>query len=456
MKSQAIIINPSAWLINYQPNDMVIGIALLSILLLVFLVSYFKVHSFLSFLIVSIATGFALGLAPEKVFHSIQEGIGSTLSSIVVIIALGAMLGKLVAESGAAERISEVMVTIFGSSRIRWAFMVTGFLVSLPLFFSVAFMLLVPLVLSAARRTNSSAIFIGLPLLASLSVTQGFLPPHPAPLFLVQQLHADIGLTLFYGIIIAIPSILISGLLFGSTLRKFAATVNNHFVPAQPNPSQMPGKTASFIAILLPIILIACGTIITPMLSDNNPWLPVFTFIKEPVASLLISVIVAAYLLCIREGKPVKEITLSLTNSVKDIAGLILIFGGAGALKQIMIDGGLSSSLGDMLSHSHLSPLVWGWTMAAAIRISVGSSTVAGITTAALILPLMNGVNPNLMVLSIGAGSMTFSHVNDTGFWLFREYFQVSMRDTFRTWTIMETLVSLTGLCGVLVLDMFI
>ncbi|MEP7258576.1 MAG: gluconate:H+ symporter [Flavitalea sp.] len=435
---------------------MVIVIALLSILLLVLLISYFKVHSFLSFLIVSIATGIALGLGPEKLFHALQEGIGSTLSSIVAIITLGAMLGKLVSESGAAERISETMIHLFGSSRIRWAFMITGFLVSLPLFFSVAFMLLVPLVISAARRTNTSAVYIGLPLLASLSVTQGFLPPHPAPLFLVQQLHADMGLTLFYGIIIAIPSILISGLLFGSTLKKFAAATKDSFMPVKTGDYPMPGRAVSFIAILLPIILIGGGAIITPMLGKNNPWFPLFNFIKEPVASLLISVIVAAYLLCIREGKPVKEVTISLTNSVKDVAGLILIFGGAGALKQIMIDGGLSDSLGNLMLHSNLSPLIWGWAMAAAIRISVGSSTVAGITTAALALPLMNGVNPNLMVLSIGAGSMTFSHVNDTGFWLFREYFQVSMRDTFRTWTVMESLVSVTGLLGVLILDWFI
>lgn len=435
---------------------MIISIAFFSILLLVLLISYFKVHSFLSFLIVSVAAGAALGLGPEKLFHSIQQGIGSTLGSIAAIIALGAMLGKLVSENGAVERISQVMISLFGSSRIRWAFMVTGFLVGLPLFYSVGFMLLAPLVITTAKRTNASAVFTGIPLLASLSVTQGFLPPHPAPLYLTEQLHADMGLTLFYGIVIAIPSILVSGLLFGSTLKNYKDEPNLNFIAVETENLSLPGKTESFVTILLPILLITCGTVITPMLNINNPFHSFFAFIKYPVASLLISVIVAAYLLCIRKGKPVKDVTISLTNSIRDIAGLLLIFGGAGALKEILIEGGLSNSLGSMLSNSGISPLVWGWTMAAAIRVGVGSSTVSGITTAALILPLMHGVNPNLMVLSIGAGSMMFSHVNDTGFWLFREYFQLSMLDTFKTWSVMETLVSVTGLCGVLILDIFI
>lgn len=435
---------------------MAIAIALLSIFLLVFLISYCRVHSFLSFLIVSIAAGIGLGLSPEKLFHAIQEGMGSTLSAIVSIIALGAMLGKIVSESGAVGRISEVMVSFFGSSKIRWAFMVTGFLVGLPLFYSVAFMLLAPLVITTAARTNKSAVYTGLPLLTSLSVTQGFLPPHPAPLVLVQQLHADMGKTLFYGIIIAIPSILISGLLFGSTLKNYFTKPNPLFIADKSDTSRLPGKLVSFITVLLPIILISSGTIISPLLDADSPWLPFIDFIKDPVASLLLSVILAAYLLFIKKGRTIRETTVSLTDCVKEIAVLLLIFAGAGGLKQVLIDGGLSDSLGDILRNSSVNPLVWGWGIAALIRVSVGSSTVSGITTAALILPLMHGVNPNLMVLSIGAGSMMFSHVNDTGFWLFREYFQLSMTDTFKTWSVMETLVSITGLCGVLVIHLFL
>ncbi len=437
---------------------MAIFITVTGILLLVFLISYVRIHTFLAFLIVSMGIGLALGMKPEALMKAVQNGIGSTLGSIVGIIALGAMLGKLIAVSGAAQQISSKMIEWVGVKHIRWAFMFTGFIVGLPLFYSVGFMLIVPLAITVAHRYNLSAVYVGLPLLASLSVTQGYLPPHPAPLFLVKQLNADMGLTLFYGIIISVPAILISGGLYGATVKGYMTPPNLSFVAPQMPTEELPSAPLSILTVLLPILLIGISSIATPYLADGSFLKDFFLFIGDATVSLLIAVLFASFTLGNFKGKSNKEITLFFTDAVKDVASLFLIFGGAGALKQILTDGGVSQTIADFMQHSDLNPYVLGWGIAAIIRVCVGSSTVSGITTAGFIAPMMAtvSVNANLMVLSIGAGSMMFSHVNDTGFWLFKEYFQLSLKDTIKTWSVMDTLVSVMGLVGVLVLAWFV
>lgn len=433
---------------------MAIFITIAGILLLVFLISYFRIHTFLAFLLAAMAIGLALGMEPLPLMQAIQNGIGSTLGSIVGIIALGAMLGKIIGASGATQQISSKMIELVGTRHIRWAFMITGFIVGLPLFYSVGFMLIVPLAITVAHRYKLSAVYVSLPLLASLAVTQGYLPPHPAPLYLVKQLNADMGLTLFYGIIISIPAILISGALYGSTVKGYTTEPNLSFVAPQLPAEALPSVLISFLAVLLPIILIGVSTIVSPYLADGTLLKSFFLFIGDATVSLLIAVLFASLTLGTFKGKSNQQISQYFVDAVKDVAGLFLIFGGAGALKQVLSDGGVSQTIADYLQHSHLDPYVLGWSIAAVIRVCVGSSTVAGITTAGFIVPLLSNpaINPNLMVLSIGAGSMMFSHVNDTGFWLFREYFQLSMKDTIKTWSVMDTLVSVTGLLGVLVL----
>ena len=432
---------------------MPLTIALLGILALIALISIVRLHTFLAFLAVSIGVGLALGLKPLVILDAVQKGIGSTLGSVTSIIALGAMLGKLVAQSGAAQRIATDMMEFVGTRHARWAFMVTGFLVGLPLFYSVGFMLLAPLVITVAYRYKLPALYIGLPMLASLSVTQGYLPPHPAPLAIVKQFNADMGLTLFYGIIVAIPAILISGALFGLTLKKYTTLPNPAFIAADLRDDQMPSAAISFLTVLLPILLIGISTLVVPFLADDSFIRQLLLFLGEPVVSMFCAVIVATFSL--QRGKSMPEVTKLLTDAVKDVALLFLIFGGAGALKQVLTEGGVNQAIADMMQHSTLHPYILAWGMAALIRVSVGSSTVSGITTAGFVTPLLTiaGVNPSLLVLSIGAGSMMFSHVNDTGFWLFREYFQISMVDTLKTWSIMETLVSVSGLAGVMVLN---
>ena len=437
---------------------MPLTITLLGILALIVLISVVRLHTFLAFLAVSMGVGLALGLKPPAILDAIQKGIGSTLGSITAIIALGAMLGKLVAQSGAAQRIAINMMELVGTRHARWAFMVTGFIVGLPLFYSVGFMLLAPLVITVAYRYKLPALYIGLPMLASLSVTQGYLPPHPAPLAILKQFNADMGLTLFYGILVSIPAILISGALFGSTVKRYTTLPNPAFIASDLREDQMPSATISFLTVLLPILLIGLSTLVVPLLSGGSLLQQVLLFLGEPIVSMFFAVLVATFTLGLQRGKSMSEVTGLLADAVKDVAILFLIFGGAGALKQVLTEGGVNQSIADMMRDSSLHPYVLAWGMAALIRVCVGSSTVSGITTAGFVTPLLatTGVEPNLMVLSIGAGSMMFSHVNDTGFWLFREYFQLSMADTLKTWSIMETLVSVSGLAGVMVLSWFI
>lgn len=433
-------------------------ITLLGIITLVFLISYVRLHAFLAFLLVSLGVGLALGESPVAIADSIQQGIGSTLGSILGIIALGAMLGKLVAQSGAAQRIATTLIGLAGTRHIRWAFMATGFIVGLPLFYSVGFLLIAPLVITVAQRYKLSAVYVGIPMLASLSVTQGYLPPHPAPLAILKQFNADLGLTLFYGILVAIPAILVSGILFGSTLKRYTTRPNLAFIAPPLTDEQMPSARVSFLTVLLPILLISVSTLLSPFLEAGSVARQTLAFVGDPVVSMLISVLVAIVTLGIWRGKSLEAITTSLVDSVKEVAMLFLIFGGAGALKQVLTDAGVSQSIAHLLQDSALHPYLVGWIIAAIIRVSVGSSTVSGITTAGIMLPVLkaSGVEPNLMVLSIGAGSMMFSHVNDTGFWLFREYFQLSMVDTLKTWSVMETLVSVCGLAGVMALSLVI
>ena len=437
---------------------MTFAIIFLSILSLVLLISWVKLNPFLAFLIVSILAGLLLGIPFNKIIGSVQKGLGDTLGSLVIIIVLGAMLGKLVAESGAAQKIASVMMNVFGEKYIQWAFVVTGFIIGIPLFYGVGFVLLVPLVFSVVYQYKLNAVFIGLPMLAALSVTFGFLPPHPAPTALVVQFKADLGLTLLYGIIISIPAIVIAGPLFSRTLKNIPSIPLQTFQPATLPVEQLPGGTSSFFSALLPVILLIVATVLPFVIPISLELQPVVSFFADPSIVMLISLVVATFSLGIKQGKNIKSIMSIYADSVKDIAMILLIIGSAGSLKQVLIDSGVSSQIASQLNGININPLVLAWMIAAIIRVCVGSATVAGLTTAGIISPLLaqSDVNPNLMVLSIGAGSLFCSHVNDSGFWLFKEYFNLSIKDTIRTWTAMESIVAVVGLGGVLVLNLIL
>lgn len=437
---------------------MTILIVILCIIVFVLLITWGKVNPFLAFLLVSIATGLLLGIPFNKITGSVTKGISDMLGSLLVIIGLGAMLGKLVAESGAAQKISSTLVDAFGKKNIQWALMLTGFIAGLPLFYNVGFVLLIPLLFSVVYQYRLPAVYTGLPMLAALSVTHGFLPPHPSPAALVGQFKADMGLTLLYGLAVSVPAILIAGPLFSKTIKNIKATPLATF-QSKPLPAdKLPGAFNSFITSLLPVVLLIIGTVYIYVQQPEGVGGTIAAFFSDATIIMILSLAVATWTLGIRQGRSMQQVMGWYADAVKDVSLILLIVAGAGALKQVFVDSGVSNTIAGMLQTSSLHPLVLGWLIAAIIRVCVGSATVAGLTTAGIIAPVMTYTNtdPNLMVLSIGAGSLMFSHVNDAGFWLFKEYFNLGVKDTLRTWSVMETIVSIVGLGGVLLLNMFI
>jgi Gnt-I system high-affinity gluconate transporter len=435
---------------------MTLAIVLLGILLLIVLIGYFKINAFISFIIVSLGIGLAMGMEVQAISRSIQAGIGNTLGFLVIILGFGAMLGKLVADSGAAQRITDSLIAKFGIKYVQIALVLTGFIVGIPMFYSVGFVIMVPLVFTVAATTRLPLLYVGLPMLASLSVTHGYLPPHPAPSALVVTFGADLGKTLLYGILIAIPAIILGGPVFAQTLKKYnpkplKAFYNQNVL----TDDEMPSLRASILTALLPVILLACTALLNLFIPAESILGKVALFIGDPVIAMLITVVVAMYVLGIKRGKNIKEVSETLIESIKSIAMILLIIGGAGALKEVLIESGVSNYIAEILITIDISPLILGWGIAAIIRVCVGSATVAGLTSAGIILPLIQqtGVDPNLMVLATGAGSLMFSHVNDSGFWMFKEYFNLSVIETIKTWSIMETIVSVTGLIGVLFIN---
>lgn len=434
---------------------MTLFIIFLCIALLVLLITWGKINPFLAFLIVSIVAGIFTGIPIANIGKSLQKGIGDMLGSLVIVIALGAMLGKIVAESGAAQRIASTMMGIFGEKNIHWGLVCTGFIIGIPLFYNVGFVLMIPLIFSVVKQYKLPAVYIGLPMLASLSVAHGFLPPHPSPAALVAQFNANMGLTLMYGLIIAIPAIILGGPVFAMTLKKIDSKPLNSFQNETLPQDQLPSTLNSFLTALLPVFLLAFTTILTFQAKDNPTLKSFSSFIGDPSIVMLISLAVATITLGRNRGVSMKKIMGFYTEAVKDVSMIILIIGGAGALKQVLIESGVSDEIAAVLKNLPLNPLITGWLVAAIIRVCVGSATVAGLTTAGIIAPMViqTGANPELMVLAIGSGSLMLSHVNDPGFWLFKEYFNLSIKDTLRSWSMMESIVSVVGLLGVLVIS---
>jgi Gnt-I system high-affinity gluconate transporter len=334
----------------------------------------------------------------------------------------------------------------------------TGLIVRIPLFYNVGFVLLVPLAFTVAYQYRLSAVYVGIPLLAALSVTHGFLPPHPSPAALVAQFEANMGLTLLYGLLITIPTVALAGPVFAKSLKNIQAKPLETFQAEVREESELPGIANSLITALLPVFLLIATTVISLGLPESSPLRPLFGFLGDPGVVMLVSVLYATYSLGIRRKTSMKKLMDSYTQATKDIAMILLIVAGAGALKQIFTDSGVSQEIADGLKDWPIHPLILAWTITAIIRVCVGSATVAGLTTAGIIAPIIHTMNvdPNLLVLSIGAGSLMFSHFNDAGFWMYKEFFNLSIKDTIKTWSLMETLVAIIGLIGVLMLDFLI
>lgn len=441
---------------------MTIILIVISICLLILCITYFKINAFLSFLLVSILSGLCLGIAPDQLVGTVEKGIAGVMGSLTLIIVLGAMLGKIVAESGAAEIIAVQMVRLMGEKYLQWGLMLTGFVVGIPLFYGVGFVLLVPLIFSISYRYKLPAVYIGLPMLAALSVTHGFIPPHPSPVALVALFHADMGLTLIYGLLIAFPAIILGGPIFGRRLRNMLPSQESIFRQEKTVDQQVykqPAVGTSLVVALLPVLLIILFTLIPYIYHTDDAnvqrWLK---FIGSTTVVMVIAIALATYLLGLKLGRSMVKVMSIYESAVKDIAMILLIIAGSGVFKQVMEDSGVSLLLANTLQQLPISPLLLAWLITAVIRGCVGSATVAALTAAGVLLPIVTAgkVDPNLMVLAIGAGSLMFSHVNDAGFWLFKEYFGLSVKDTLFSWSIMEAIVSIVGLVAVLLLQIIL
>ncbi len=430
-----------------------------AVVLLLLLITVGKVNAFISFTLVCIYVGLLMGMPVETIVEAIKKGMGDTLGLLVLILGFGSMLGKIVADSGAAQKITQTLVDTFGIKKIHWALMLTGLIVGIPMFYAVGFVILVPIVFTVAASTGLPLIFVALPMLASLSVTHGYLPPHPAPTAIAGMFDADMGKTIFYGLIVAIPAIIIAGPLLSTRFKKIKATPLKEFTgQIISDKDKLPSTFISILTALMPVVLIGFSGILNFAISESSFIYPFVKGIGDPVIAMILSVLFAIFTLGMRNGKKMNDVMESLVQAISSIAMILLILAGAGGLKEVLVASGISDYMGELLGHTGMSPLVLAWLIAAVIRIAVGSATVAGMTAAGIVLPLISqpGVSPELMVLSIGAGSLMFSHVNDGGFWMFKEYFNISVKETFLTWTVMETIISIVGLVVILLLNNFI
>lgn len=426
------------------------------IVLLFFLIVKVKLNSFLSLLLVAALVGWAEGLPINQIIPTIEKGLGGTLGGLTIVVSFGAILGKLMAESGGAQRIATTLIEIFGKERVKWAVCLTGFIVGIALFYEIGFVLLIPLVFTIAASAEIPLLQVGIPMAAALSVTHGFLPPHPGPTAISIIYNADIGLTLVYGAIIAIPTAIVAGPLFCSTTKDLHPSIpekmynSKHFTD-----EEMPGFGISVFTALVPVVLMAASAIAKLTLDADSGAYHLLTFLGAPDMALTVAIAIAFYTFGIRQGKTIPEIMKVVESAILTIAMILLIVGGGGVFKQTLIDSGVGIYIGELVAGSDLSPLLLAWLVAAVIRIACGSATVAALTAGGIAAPIVavTNVSPELMVLATGAGSLILSPPSDPGFWLFKEFFGLTVKETVRTWCALETIISVMGLAGVLLIS---
>lgn len=448
---------------------------ILLIALLIVLISWGRVPPFAAFIATALIAALCFGMPLPAVAASIERGVGDMLGGVAAIICLGAMFGRTIADSGAARSIANALIGAVGVRLITVALALTGLIVGIPLFYSVGFVILVPLIFSLAARTGLPIVYVAIPLLCGLSVAHGFLPPHPSPIALVNLFGADLGLTLIYGMIVGGVTVMIAGPMLARTLKDIAPQAAHQAVGevSTPLPGLSSGPTASLVTdpdppeqslpgafnscftALLPVLLIAATTAVAYVPHVSPQLAQLAAFIGQPIVALMASLVYATVSLGVARGIKFKTLMQANGVSLQDVSGILLTLAGAGALKQVFVDGGVSAQLGEWLQTVPLQPLVLGWLIAVVIRIALGSATIAGLTAAGIMAPVAvaTGVDSNLMVLAVGAGSLMCSHVNDAGFWLFKEYFNLSLKDTFRSWTVMESVAGTVGLLCVLALN---
>jgi GntP family gluconate:H+ symporter len=441
-------------------DSQLVTAAILGIVIVVLLITWLRLHPLLALMLGSAALGVAAGMPAARIVESFTAGVASTAGSVGLLIALGAMIGALVADSGGADRVVDTVVSRVSTARLPWAIAGVAALIGLPLFFEIGVVLLVPMILLVGRRLDVPLMKLGIPALAGLSVLHGLLPPHPGPLAAIAALNADLGLTLLFGLVIAVPTVIVAGPVFGSLVGRFVRSRPPALpVPTRATQANPPGFWVTVLTMLLPVALMlvrAGGQLLLPAGSGARAALDVA---GTPLIALLAGVVTAMITLGVATGLSAPQVSASVGGALPPIAAILLVVAAGGGLKQTLIDAGIGAMIGRSAQGMALSPLILGWLVAVGIRIATGSATVATITAAGLVAPLaqtMDRAGAALLVLTIGSGSLFFSHVNDAGFWMVKEYFGLSLGETLKSWSVMETIIGVAGLAGVLVLRAFV
>ncbi|KSU85940.1 MULTISPECIES: GntP family permease [Fictibacillus] len=434
-------------------------ITLAAIALVIVGVSVFKWHAFISLTVASLFLALTAGLSLDKIVSAYETGVGGVLGHLVGILALGTILGKMMAESGAGMQVADFFVRKFGVKKLPWAMLFSGFVIGIPVFFEVGILIVLPLVISIQKTTKQNILLIALPVIAGLSIVHGLVPPHPGALTAISIYKANLGHVLIYSLIIAIPAAIIAGPLFAKWVHKRVVPQGEpELIRFNTNYKKLPSTGISFFIILLPVILMVLAAV-APYMSMPKGFEKFLAFIGSPVIALLISVFAAFYFLGIRQGMDKSMLRKFSEDSLLPVGSIILIIGAGGGFKQVLIDSGVGDTIGQMSENLSLSPLVLAFLIAGLIRIATGSATVALTTAAGIVSPIiehMSGVNLELLVIATGAGSLMFSHVNDAGFWMVKEYLGLTVNETFKTWTVLETLLSFVAFAGALILNAFI
>ncbi|WP_426451330.1 GntP family permease [Paenibacillus sp. S-38] len=448
---------------------MLLFIVLAGIAALLLLITVVKLNPFVSLILTAIGVGWAAGmplLAVGKtpgIIDSIKTGMGNTLGFLAIVLALGTMLGKMMAESGGAERIAKTLIGLFGERNVHWAMMFVAFIVGIPVFFQVGFVLLIPLVFTIARQTGVSLVKIGVPLVAGLSVVHGLVPPHPAAMAAVDIFKADVGRTILYSLIVGLPTAIVAGPLYGNwignRIQKSVPKEMGDQLTENAGDKVLPGFWNTVFTILVPVFLMLIATIADLALAKDTTLYQVFKFLGDPVVALLIATVYSFFSLGYARGVSREKVLKFSNDCLAPTATILLVIGAGGAFNRVLLDSGIGNYIAELAKASAISPILLGWGIAAMIRVATGSATVSMMTAAGIVAPIaasMPGVSPELLVLATGAGSLILSHVNDSGFWLIKEYFGMTVKETLLTWTALETIISVVALALIMVLNMFI
>lgn len=430
----------------------------ISVLVLLFLMTRLKLNGFVALLLVAVGVGLVQGIPAEKIPEVLSGGIGDQIGDTMLTIGLGAMVGRVMGDSGAAQRVARKLLDAFGQQRVQVAMVVTAMLIGVTMFYEVAFVIIVPVAFTIVRVTGKNLLWVGLPMSIALSTMHSFLPPHPGPTAVAASFHASIGLTLFYGLFIAVPLGALIALVWPRL--PFVKAMN----PSIPKglvservftDEEMPGMAWSLCVALFPVVLIAGAAVTDMAASGSGPLLHTVAFIGSPPIALLLTLLLAVWAFGPRIGRSLSEVSASCTSAAQAMAMILLVIGAGGAFKQVLVEGGISDYIKDTAQGWPISPIVLAWLIAVILRVALGSATVAVVTASGVVLPLLSGsgVHAEVMVLAVSCGSIAFSHLNDPGFWMFKEYFNLSVVDAIKARTTYTTVLAILGLGGVLAVE---